>query len=50
MKSKAFWVRRALMVFGAVWIMLIASGIFKGGEFEAVVPEACFWAVVGRAP
>lgn len=49
MKSKAFWVKRTLMVFGAVWIMLIASGMFKGGEFEAVVPEACFWALVSTA-
>jgi hypothetical protein len=49
MRNRAFWIRRTLMVFGAVWIMLIASGMFKGGEFEAVVPEACFWAAVSTA-
>jgi hypothetical protein len=46
MKSKAFWARRALMVFGAVWIVLIASGMLKDGASGAVVPEAAFWALV----
>jgi hypothetical protein len=49
MKSKAFWIKRALMVFGAVWIMLIASGMLKDGVFEEVVPEAGFWALVSTA-
>ncbi len=49
MKSKAFWVKRALMVFGAVWIVLIGNGMFKGGAFEEAVPEAAFWALVSTA-
>ena len=49
MKSKAFWIKRGLKVFGAVWIVLIASGMFKGGEFEAVVPEAAFWSLAATA-
>jgi hypothetical protein len=46
MKSTGFWVKRYLMVFGGVTILLVAAGLLKGRVFEDVVAEAMFWSLL----
>lgn len=46
MKSNAFWIKRWLTVFAGVTVLLIAAGLLKERSWDAVWPEATFWALV----
>ncbi len=43
MKPTAFWVRRFLIVAGAVTLIVIASKLLRGFALEEVITESFLW-------
>lgn len=49
MKSKAFWVRRFLMVWGASALFLLAVYLVRGMDAERAIREAAAWSLMATA-
>ncbi|MES2017933.1 MAG: hypothetical protein V4484_15700 [Pseudomonadota bacterium] len=49
MKPLAFWVRRFLLVAGAVTLLIIAGKLLRGYALEQVLSESFLWGLAAAA-